>query len=76
MARPLAVSDVELQRVWRREGARLLRRPSGREMASALSVSQRTVWRYMRRLEWVENSRTCPTCHGEGRVRGGEGARR
>lgn len=71
MARPRSASDLQVNEAWVRLWTAIGRRPSGREFARRLGVSERTAWRYInkRLVGFAEvNVRVvkCKACGGRG----------
>lgn len=61
--RPRTQSVEQARAVWRAARVRLKRAPTADEYARVLGVSERTAYRYMRRLEVA---RVCQHCDGKG----------
>ena len=77
MARPRSASDLQINEAWVRLWTALGQRPSGREFARRLGVSERTAWRYInKRLVHFAEVQVrvvkCKTCNGRGFLVGGQ----
>ena len=71
MARPRRASDLQINKAWVLLWTAIGRRPSGREFARRLGVSERTAWRYInKRLVRFAEVRVrvarCKHCNGRG----------